>query len=120
MAKIKRREKRVKERVGITLQLIVGEDDDLIEAIAALPIGGRQSVLKNLLRQSYGMPLSSNGSHVDFDELRQDMYQELMAEIEKRLSTPYVPVAPPPIEAADQLDSQTANERKNRLNKANW
>lgn len=126
MAK-KKPEQRAKQRIGVTLQLYVGDDDDLINAIASLPNGGRQSTLKTLLRQSYGMPIPepSNGiSEADYETMRQELYevikQELMADLEQKFNTPYTPPAPPSVEAADQLDSRIANERKNRLRGANW
>lgn len=118
-----KKEQRAKVRIGVTIQLVRGEDDDLIDAIAAIPEGQRQAAIKSLLRQSYGLPIpkpSSNGSHVDLDALRQELYQELMVAMEHKLTTPRVPPAPPPIEAGDQIDSQTAKERKSRLSKANW
>lgn len=36
------------------------------------------------------------------------------------MTTPYTPPAPPSVQAADQLDSRIANERKNRLKGADW
>lgn len=126
MAKKKQQEQRAKERVGVTIQLIVGEDDDLINAIAALPNGGRQSTLKTLLRYSYGMPIPEPvaNEHIDIDaikaEIREELYQELMGELEQKFNTPYTPPAPPSVQAADQLDSRIANERKNRLKGADW
>jgi len=122
--------KRAKVRVGVTIQLVKGEDDDLIEAIEALPDGSRQSTIKNLLRQSYGLPIpepSTNG-YIDLDSLRQSIYQDIMnninAEIQQRveqsLDAPRLPTAPPPVEAGDVLDNQTANERVSRLKRANW
>lgn len=119
MAKQKHKEQRAKERVGVTLQLIVGEDDDLINAIVSIPNGERQSTLKNVLRQALGMPLpvvEVQASPVN----EQEIYERLMQQLEQRLNNPYVPPAPPPVEAENQLDQQTANERKRRLSGANW
>lgn len=122
MAKQKRKEQRAKERIGVTLQLIVGEDDDLINAIVSIPNGERQATLKNILRQSLGMPLpvveAPQPVPAVVDE--QAIYNKLLQQLEMRLNTPSVPPAPPSVEAADQLDAQTANERRNRLRGANW
>ncbi len=127
MAKKKRQEQRAKQRIGVTLQLYVGDDDDLINAIASLPDGSRQSTLKTLLRQSYGMPIpeqSGGISEADYETMRQELYeairQELMSELDEKLSKPYTPPAPPSVQAADQLDSRIATERKNRLKGAEW
>jgi hypothetical protein len=57
MAKKKKPEQRAQQRIGITLQLIIGPDDDLINAIGAIESSKRQGVLKTILRQSYGMPI---------------------------------------------------------------
>lgn len=121
MAKQKHKEQRAKERIGVTLQLIVGEDDDLINAIRSLPIGERQAALKNVLRQALGMPLPV----VEVETVAPDMslYMELQQQIEalnERLNNPFVPPAPPSVETVDQIDQQTANERKRRLSGANW
>lgn len=126
MAK-KRKEQRAKQRIGVTLQLYVGDDDDLINAVAALPNGSRQSTLKNVLRQALGMPLPevSNGiSEADYETMRQELYeaikQELLTDLEAKFNAPYTPPAPPSVQAADQLDSRIAMERKNRLKGADW
>lgn len=126
MAK-KKPEQRAKQRIGVTLQLYVGDDDDLINAIGLLPNGSRQTTLKNVLRQALGMPLPepSNGiNQADYEtmkaEIREELYQELMGEMDEKFNTPYTPPAPPSVQAADQLDSRIANERKNRLKGADW
>lgn len=42
------------ERFGVTIQLVVSQDNDLISAILKLPERGRQAALKTWLRQSQG------------------------------------------------------------------
>lgn len=125
MAK-KKQEQRAKERIGVTIQLIVGEDDDLINAIIDIPNGERQMTLKTVLRQALGMPLPAKDvqtivqSIVDEQELYERIHQRVMADLEQKLNTPYTPPAPPSVQAADQLDSRIAMERKNRLKGADW
>ena len=102
MAKKKRQEQRAKQRIGVTLQLYIGDDDDLINAIGLLPNGSRQTTLKNVLRQALGMPLPepTNGiNEADYETMRQELYeaikQELLADLESKFNTPYTPPAPP-------------------------
>jgi hypothetical protein len=124
MAKQKYKEQRAKERVGVTLQLIVGEDDDLINAIISIPNGERQATLKNVLRQALGMPLPVVEVQAvavpNEQEIYERLQQKLMADLEQRLNNPFVPPAPPSVETVDQIDQQTAIERKRRLSGANW
>lgn len=48
---------RLKKRVGAPIQLVYGEDDDLIKWYGKLPKGQRQQTLKNMLRVALKMPL---------------------------------------------------------------
>lgn len=126
MAKKRRQEQRAQKRIAFTIQLVCGEDDDLIEAIRSIDKGQRQAALKNLLRMSYGMPIMTEPEPppepeiIDRDELERDIYERLMQQLEQRLNNPFVPPAPPSVETVDQIDQQTAIERKRRLSGANW
>lgn len=132
-------EKRKKIRKGITLQLVVGEDDDLIAAIQTIPENARQQVIKTLLRQSYGLPIpepSTSGVNVQqLETLRAELFNEwqrwtrelvdnlpsyVQTAVETALATAPQQPAPPPVEAVQQIDEVIAQERANRLKRANW
>lgn len=133
------------KRVTMTVKLRPGKDDDLIAWWQSLEPGnfetdGKQSIIKAVLRAGLELPqphVETNGEldPLTLDEIRQQLYQEweqwtqqlidslpgyVQNEVEQRLNTPRPVAAPPPVEAADQIDQQTAMERKNRLSKANW
>lgn len=52
-----RSEKRKKERVGATVQLYVGDDDDLIRWLNSLPEKGKNQALKTVLRLGLELPI---------------------------------------------------------------
>lgn len=52
-----RSEKRKKERVGATVQLYVGVDDDLIQWLNSLPENGKNQALKTVLRLGLELPI---------------------------------------------------------------
>lgn len=47
---------RLKERIGLTAQLILGQDDDLISWWDSIPPGEGQSAIKSALRYALGLP----------------------------------------------------------------
>lgn len=54
---------RVKERVGVTIQLVIGEDDDLIEWWRTIERGHGQRTVKTALRSSLGLPITDSSTN---------------------------------------------------------
>lgn len=132
-------EKRKQIRQPLTVQLVAGRDDDLIEWWLSLPKGERRAeVAKTVLRVGLELPIpdpqSGIGAH-ELDALRNELFSEwqnwtrqlvdnlpsyVQTAVETALATAPQQPAPPPVEAAEQLDEAIAQERANKLKRASW
>jgi len=110
----KKRERRAKRRMGITAQLVFGEDDDLIAWYKSLPDGAGNQAIKTLLRHSLNLsqpmqPLTPEQAEIEslygeIDQLRAQIGQlgyegsshksgraELSGEFEEWFQVEYMP-----------------------------
>lgn len=139
MASERRKDPRRKERVTLSAQLIVGEDDDLINWLATLPDGQRSAEIKAAVRYALGLPQMSEisdtppqaaASAIDIEALRLELADDLVRRIMTDLPA-YVanlvrkemngqPSAEPQTEPAQQVDAATLDARVKNWKKAKW
>lgn len=120
-------EKRQQKRVGITVQLIEGVDDDLIQWLSRLPKGERQSTIKRLLRRALRLPMPEDaGRDVEAEWRRwaegqivalQDETLKLRGELSRR---PALGIDAPVIDDGARLAQDEIERRANRVDKAAW
>lgn len=142
MGRFKRRrppEKRKQIRQPLTVQLVAGRDDDLIGWWLSLPKGERRAeVAKTVLRVGLELPIPDSQSRIgahDLDTLRAELFGEwqqwtrelvdnlpsyVQTAVETALATAPQQPMPPPVEATQQIDEATAQERANKLKRASW
>lgn len=53
------RDKRQKQRIAAPIQLVIGEDNDLIDWYLSFPSGTRQQQVKDTLRAGLGLPVQA-------------------------------------------------------------
>lgn len=125
--------KPAKNRVGITIQCVVGEDDDLIKWYENIPRGEGARIIKDALRRSLGMPLKVNPSAplfgvvteedltkeldrlaIDFRAYVQSEIQRALSTLDYRKSSQFEPVE------SDRVDSKKLEKRKQNIMKDTW
>lgn len=125
--------KPAKTRVGITIQCVVGEDDDLIKWYENIPHGEGAKIIKDALRRSLGIPSKTNQfapilgvvteedlSH-ELDKLTIDFRAYVQSEIQRALnSLDYRPQSQyAPVES-DRVAPETLEKRKQNIMKEEW
>lgn len=127
-----------KNRIPATMQMVKGQDDDLIDWYLALPDRTRNQALKSVLRMAlFGdMPEPSQEQKQFFDERLAQLEQEyrqkmtlvdqaiaqLMSRVEGiqfQTNGDFVP-AEPQIEMVSRLSSERKEQRAEKLKKAKW
>jgi len=128
------------ERIGVSIQLVKGSEDDadLLKAIEKIPLGERQTTLKNWLRQSQGFKtvLLSDVSGVDHTEAlkylvdRMEWLESQMTSLHPYLEDKFAnvsmrpaafgspPVDPPQTQGG--ISSETLAKRTDNFNKRKW
>ena len=117
-------------RVTLTIKLTAGKDDDLIDWLASLPRGQRQSAVKRLLREALAAEQNVQADHThqmsqDVAWLRAAM-TELPTWLEGLLSrlTVVNAVEPSSINSkpirADQLSTEGVTRRAKRIANTSW
>src|SRR5512138_436750 len=127
---------RKKQRILAPMQLVVGQDDDLINWYLSFPSGHRQQQLKNAIRRGLGMPVLSQTAplsptiiHTNGDTGRIKALESELEQLKKQyayliehLEQFTTPAATKPVLEAydDRLTDERIAERKTRLKKAAW
>ncbi|MBZ0284049.1 MAG: hypothetical protein K8L97_25135 [Anaerolineae bacterium] len=131
-----------KNRVGATIQMVYGADDDLIGWYSSLPTKERHQSLKTALRAGVGLADSTPNRTAhpigvvapeQLEALRNELYAEwstwtrqlvdslpgyVQEHVERALSA--TGVETPVVESAPQLTNKEVDQRVAKLKKASW
>lgn len=116
-------------RVTLTVKLTPGKDDDLIQWLASVPKGRRQSIIKTMLRET--VPHDSSSVDRSLMQIQQDTswlreaLSELPMWLENLLSNPSAlpiqqPVASNTLLRTGKLSTESTTRREKRIAKAAW
>jgi hypothetical protein len=128
-----------RNRIPATIQMVQGEDDDLIAWYTALPKGERHQILKDAVRAGLGIVVRSDNhreERIDADQL-EALWQELrhewatwtqelveslpnyvQASVEQTINVEATQSHK--VEGSPALSSKEVDQRKVKLKKARW
>lgn len=139
--------KRKQQRHALTVQLIAGVDDDLIQWAQGFQNGTRQQAVKYKLRQALDLPIPAPPSPAEVQALRAEFeairlgnsdaarvqqledwmqqmataYNELVQRIDQLGSLPAAALtSSEPMDSAPQITQEQQQARANKLKKAKW
>ncbi len=114
-----------KQRIPVTLQLVPGKDDDLLEAIQAIPMGRRNTILKAALSAGLNLPIRRPADQLsrleDIWQALQDMPDWLERKFERLGTLPAATdQADPVITPLPRLTPEEKARRAAKMDKATW
>lgn len=116
-------------RLSATLQLVGGQDDDLIRWVANIPLGGRNAAIKTVLRCGLELPQpaapkTESIQNATVDMSRVDELERMVVNLQRQLALfmagAPIESQPPILEAAPELTPEDRQQRANKLKKAKW
>jgi hypothetical protein len=134
MVQPRKEKKKPKNRVGITIQCVTGEDDDLIQWYQGIPHGQVARIMKAVLRRNLAMPesieiaaaaptfgvVTKEDLNQELDKFATDFKVYVQLELQRALSSyDYNPVsnlAP----STEKVDAEKLKQRAKNIDKDSW